>query len=137
MIAVSILIVALAGLLGVFAHMLLLNEDSRKLTIAVAACQDKLEEMRNANFSTLYANYNGTSFDPAGFTMGQAKGAALINNSNPGLLQVFVSVSWRSRSNRVIGEDRNLNGALDAGEDLDANGRLDSPAGIAALMTQR
>lgn len=137
MIAVGVLIVALVGLLGVFAHMMLLNENSRSLTIALTACQDKLEEMRNANFSTLYTTYNGASFNPNGFTLGQAKGTISIDNSNPNLLRVFVSVSWRTRSNRVIGEDKNLNGGLDGGEDLDANGRLDSPGQLATLMAQR
>ena len=140
MIGVGVLIVALTGLLGVFAHMISLNENSGKLTLAVAACQAKLEEMRNSDFSTLYVNYNGTngtSFNPNGFSSGEAKGAVSINNSNPNLLQVFVSVSWRTRSNRVIGEDRNLNGVRDAGEDLNGNMRLDSPGQIATLMAQR
>src|SRR3989338_291025 len=117
MIAVGVLIVALAGLLGVFSHMISLNENSGKLTLAAAACQDKLEEIRNSNFSALYTAYNGANFNPAGFSSGEAKGAISINNSNPNLLQVFVSVSWRTRSNRVIGEDQNLNGVLNAGED--------------------
>ena len=137
MIAVGVLVVALVGLLGVFAHLMLLNENSSKLTLAVTACQAKLEEMRNSSFSTLYLNYNGTNFNPAGFSSGEAKGAISINNSNPNLLQVFVSVSWRTRANRVIGEDKNLNGIRDAGEDSNANGRLDSPGQIATLMAQR
>ncbi len=137
MIGVGVLIVALTGLLGVFAHMISLNENSGKLTLAVAACQAKLEEMRNSDFSNLYVNYNGTNFNPNGFPSGEAKGAISINNSNPSLLQVFVSVSWRTRSNRVIGEDRNLNGGLDGGEDLNANGRLNSPAELTTLMAQR
>jgi len=137
MIAAGVLIVALSGLLAVFTHLLSLNENSRKLTLGVAACQDKLEQIRNSDFSTAYATYNGTSFNPAGFTAGEAKGAVSINNSNPDLLQIFVSVSWRTRSNRVIGEDTNLNGVFEAGEDTSPNGRLDSPAAIATLMAQR
>lgn len=137
MIAVAVIIIALAGLLAVFSHLMYLNENARKLTLAVTACQDKLEEMRNSNFSTLYATYNGTSFNPNGFSAGEAKGAISINNSNPNLLQVCVNVSWRTRSNRVIGEDKNLNGMLDAGEDINPNNRLDSPAEIITLMCQR
>lgn len=131
MIAVSVLIVAMAGLMAVFTHLISLNENSRKLTLAVEACQDKLEEMRNSNFSTLFTTYNGTSFNPNGFPAGEAKGIVSVNNTNPNLLQVFVSVSWRTRSNRVIGEDKNLNGIVDAGE---ASG---SPAQITTLMSQR
>ena len=137
MISVSVLIVALAGLLGVFAHLISLNENSSKLTLAVAACQAKLEEIRNSTFSNTYATYNGASFNPQGFTSGEAKGAISVNNSNPNLLQVYISVSWRTRSNRVIGEDRNLNGALNAGEDSNANNRLDSPSQLVTLMAQR
>ncbi len=137
MISVSVLIVALAGLLGVFAHLISLNENSSKLTLAVAACQTKLEEIRNSTFSNTYATYNGASFNPQGFTSGEAKGAISVNNSNPNLLQVYISVSWRTRSNRVIGEDRNLNGALNAGEDSNANNRLDSPSQLVTLMAQR
>ena len=137
MISVSVLIVALAGLLGVFAHLISLNENSSKLTLAVAACQTKLEEIRNSTFSNTYATYNGASFNPQGFTSGEAKGAISINNSNPNLLQVYISVSWRTRSNRIIGEDRNLNGALNAGEDSNANNRFDSPGQLATLMAQR
>ncbi len=137
MIASGVLIVALGGLLGVFAHLISLNENSSKLTLAVAACQTKLEEIRNSTFSNIYTAYNGASFNPQGFASGEAKGTISVNNSNPNLLQIFVSVSWMTRSNRIVGEDRNLDGALNAGEDLNANGRLDSPAGIATLMAQR
>ncbi len=137
MISVSVLIVALVGLLGVFTHLISLNENSSKLTLAVTACQAKLEEIRNSTFSNIYTTYDGTNFNPQGFASGEAKGAISINNSNPSLLQVFVSVSWMTRSNRVIGEDRNLNGSRDAGEDLNGNLRLDSPGQLATLMAQR
>lgn len=137
MLGVSVLIVALVGILGVFAHLISLNENSGKLTLAVAVCQAKMEEMRNSNFAALYTTYNGTNFNPGGFSLGEAKGAIYINNSNPSLLQVFVSVSWRTSSNRVTGEDRNLNGVRDAGEDLNGNLRLDSPGQLATLMAQR
>lgn len=137
MIAVGVLIVALAGLLGVFAQQISLNENSGKLTLAVAACQAKLEEIRNSTFSNIYATYNGTSFNPQGFSSGAAKGSISIINSNPNLLQIFISVSWNTRSNRVIGEDVNLNGMRDSGEDLNGNGRLDSPGQLATLMAQR
>lgn len=137
MIALGVLIVALVGLLGVFAHLISLNENSSKLTLSVAACQGKLEEMRNSNFTNLYTTYNGASFNPDGFRLGEAKGTVFINNSNPSLLQVFVSASWKTRSNRVIGEDSNLNGSLDMGEDSNSNGRLDSPSEIVTLMAQR
>lgn len=54
MISVSVLIVALVGLLGVFTHLISLNENSSKLTLAVTACQAKLEEIRNSTFQYLH-----------------------------------------------------------------------------------
>lgn len=137
MIAVSVLIIALSGLLAVFTGIMSLNENARRITLAVTAAQDKLEEIRNSSFSTLYTTYNGTRFDPNGFPAAEAEGNVFIDNANPDLLKVYVNVSWRERSNRVIGEDKNLNGVTDAGEDLNINGRLDSPVELVTLMAQR
>jgi prepilin-type N-terminal cleavage/methylation domain-containing protein len=138
MIAVGVIVIALSGLLAVFSHLMSINENAKNLTLAVTACQDKLEQMRNSNFSTLYSTYNAAHFDPNGFRAADAEGAISITNTDPALLEVHVSVSWRTRSNMVIGEDKNLNGILDSGEDLaPANGKLDSPAEIITLMCQR
>ena len=97
----------------------------------------KMEEIRDAQLSTVYATYNGVNFEPAGFGSSEAEGNVYIDNTNPDLLEVCVSVSWRGRSNKIIGEDLNLNGALDAGEDLNGDGRLTSPAEIVTLIGQR
>jgi hypothetical protein len=96
-----------------------------------------MEEMRNSNFDTLFTTYNGTRFDPDGFLTQEAEGNVYINNTNQELLEVYVSVSWRERSNKTSGEDVNLNGILDPGEDLNSDGRLTSPAEIVALIGQR
>jgi hypothetical protein len=45
-----------------------------------------------------------------------------INN----LRQVTIVVCYREGLNRVIGEDSDLDGVLDGGEDLNADGRLSS-----------
>jgi len=52
------------------------------------------------------------------------------------LLQATVSVCWRQK-NRVIGEDKNLNGALDAGEDANGNKIIDSPVELTTLIVNR
>jgi hypothetical protein len=45
---------------------------------------------------------------------------------NAEFLDVTVSICWR-QGNRIIGEDANLNGVLDSGEDtMEANGIIDS-----------
>lgn len=137
MIATAILIVALTALLAVFAKLLDMNGNARNLSLAIAASQDKLEEIRNSNFTTIFTTYNSQAFNPAGFNTNQAAGKVYVNNTNTTLLNVYVSVSWRERSNRVIGEDSNLNGILNPGEDANGNNQLDSPAGITTLMAQR
>lgn len=137
MIATAILVVAIAGLLATFTGLFSLNENTRKLTLAATACQDKMEEIRNSSFATLYTTYNNTSFEPAGFIASDAEGTVYIDNTDPDLLEVAVSVSWRGRSNKIIGEDANLNGALDTGEDVNGDGRLSSPAEIVTLIGSR
>ncbi len=137
MITAALLVIAISGLLAIFTGLYSLNETSRKLTLAITACQDKMEEIRDSDFSTLFATYNGTSFEPDGFPSADAEGAISIDNTDPDLLEVCVSISWRERSNKIIGEDLNLNGALDAGEDQNSDGRLSSPAETVTRIGQR
>lgn len=137
MIAAAVLVIAISGLLAVFTGLLSLNENSRQLTLAITACQDKMEEIRDSDFDTLYSTYNGTSFEPDGFQTADAEGSVYVNNADPDLLEVRVSVSWRGRSNRISGEDVNLNGGFDAGEDTNGDNRLSSPAEIITLIGRR
>ena len=137
MIATAILVIAISGLLATFTGLFSLNENARNLSLAIISAQDKMEEIRESNFNNIYNTYNNASFDVAGFDPGEAKGSISIDNSDPDLLEVYASVSWRERSNRIIGEDVNLNGSLDAGEDLNTDNRLNSPAEIASLMGNR
>ena len=55
--------------------------------------------------------------------------------ANPLFLDVVVSACWNA-NRRIIGEDRNCNGRLDAGEDLNANGWLDSPAMVSTRIAR-
>ncbi|MFC1667145.1 prepilin-type N-terminal cleavage/methylation domain-containing protein [Candidatus Omnitrophota bacterium] len=139
MIATAILVIAISGLMATFAGLSSLNENSKKLTLATTSSQDKMEEIReylDANgLATTYSAYNGQAFNPNGFP--SSKGAVSIDNTNPDFLEISVSVSWRERGNRILGEDTNLNGALDAGEDLNSDGKLNSPAGLITIMVSR
>jgi len=137
MITAAILVVSITGLLALFVGLASLNQNSKNTTLAMTACQDKMEEIRDSDFSTLYANYNGTNFNPAGFPVADAEGAISIDNTDPDLLEVCAAISWRERSNRIIGEDIDLNGALGGGEDLNGDGRLSSPAEIVTLIGER
>ena len=63
-------------------------------------------------------------------------GVSEVDNTNPGLLMVTMSFSWRQTNNRIIGEDTNFNGQLNAGEDKNGNGVLDSPAQLVSYIVQ-
>ena len=66
----------------------------------------------------------------------QNRGVVYVDDSNPELLKVTISVSWK-QGNTVVGEDRNLDGSLNAGEDSNGNGILDSPVELTTLIVNR
>ena len=65
------------------------------------------------------------------------KGVIYIDSTNPNLLQVKISVSWRDNNGRIVGDDLDLDGDLDSGEDSDGNLQLDSVATIISLVARR
>jgi len=150
MIAATIMIVAMAGLLGAYVLCFNLNETAKNLTLATAAVQEEIETIRNWPFSTI-ANapaddnpgFQGAVFNAAGLPAGSAVGSVRIDDSDPDLLKITVSVSWRQRGGRIIGEDNGrgggiaLNGRLDGTEDVDGDNVIDSPACIEVLMANR
>ena len=136
---VGILAVVLVGLLELFIYTSALAEMSGNLTVALNAAQGKMEEIRNHSFSLITTDYAsggspGNTFDVSQPT---GKGVIYVDSSNSDLLKIKIVVSWRNKKNRIIGEDINLNGSLDAGEDLDGNGQLDSLASIESLIAKK
>ena len=140
LLTVSILTITLIGLLQLFVYCSFLSELSGNVTLAVTEAQNKLEEIRNHNYSLITADYieGGSPGNTFNLSQGAGKGVIYIDSSNPSLLQIQVVVSWKNNKNdRVIGEDTNLNGSLDSGEDLNGNGKLDSPATVVSLIARR
>ena len=125
MIAAVIMIAAFTGVLLTYIKCVELSELSKNSSIALSAAKNQLESIKNTPFANIFANYNQVSFNPVGLT---GKGVSYIDNTNPDLLKVTISVSWRQSNGRIIGEDKNLNGTREAGEGADA--QLDSPVGI-------
>ena len=52
LIATSVLVVAITGLLATFIGLGSLDETARSTTLALTAVQDKMEEIRDSDFST-------------------------------------------------------------------------------------
>lgn len=138
-IGVGILLMTILGVISVYNHSILLSRLSEGRVLALESAQGKLEEMRMSSYTTLQLDYGsspppgkpGNTFVPEGLSgMGNV---AFFDQSNPAI-GVQVSVSW-SEKGRLFGEDANLNGVLDAGEDTNGNGRLDSPVQLVTYFT--
>lgn len=136
MISVLILGITFVGMLLTFVKCMDLNELSRNSMIAVAAAKTKAEDIKNSSFNTIYTNYNAVPFDVTGFAVGTAKGVSYVDNTNPDLLLVTISICWKQKSGRTIGEDTNVNGILNAGEDKDADNAIDSPVQVVSYIYQ-
>ena len=136
MIAAAILVVALGGLIAAYIGCFNLNETARNLTIAMNGAQREMERIRNLPLSQISAE-DGNSFEIAGIADTDSEGIVEVDSSDPDLLVVTITICWRQKGDRVVGEDANLNGVLDAGEDTNGNGRLDSPAQVVTLISRR
>ena len=135
MIAAAILVIVLVGLLAVYSGCFSLNERARNSTIAMNGIQEKLEEIRNCDFSQILTDYS--SGDTFTIERLDGLGVIYINSGDPDLLNITISVSWRQKGGRIIGEDTDLDGEIDVGEDVNTNGILDSPAMVTTLMAER
>lgn len=141
MLAGTILTIALLAILLVYMNCFELFFTSRNLTYATNAIHRKIEEIRDHPFDDItnfYTQPGNRTFDVDDIQTG-SMGVIYIDPSNtdPDFREIVVSVSWRQRANRIIGEDLNLNGIRDAGEDINDNLILDSPAQLITLITNR
>jgi type II secretory pathway pseudopilin PulG len=139
LIAIVILVIVLVGYLQLFISCFGLSETSRRLTFAISQTQGKLEEIRNHNFSTIVVDYGlgGNPGNTFSLIPLNGEGVIYINNTNPHLLTVEIAASIQDKGNRVIGEDADYNGILDAGEDTNGNGKLDSPVSLISMIAER
>jgi len=136
MIACAVLIIALTGVLATFVACLDLAETTKNSNLALGAAQAEAEQMRRADFLSLYTTYNGHTFNVSTMGANQSLGTTTIDNSNPALLKIDIGVCWRQRGARVIGECT-YDGSKVVFSDANGNGILDSPAQITTYMAQR
>lgn len=136
LLAVSILAFGLCGILVTYISMHIFLDLSRNFTTVTNALQAKAEEIKRTSFSAL-SGLNGTTFDLSGFGPNNAKGVIEVTDITgyADLKRVRIIACFKSRA-RVIGEDTNLNGILNIGEDANNNGRIDSPAELITLIAK-
>jgi prepilin-type N-terminal cleavage/methylation domain-containing protein len=134
LLAMAILAFALCSILVTYVSCLTLIETSKNVNIATNACLGLLEEIRSDAFPRIIDDYNGVNFTVN--EIPSSMGVVYVDDTNPELLQVTISVCWR-QGKRVMGEDADLNGVLDAGEDENGNGIIDSPVELVTLIANR
>ena len=131
MVTTVIIVLAFLGMLIGFLKCLELHELSRNSSIAVAAVKTQIENIKNTDPADLIATYHNATFISEGLT---GMGVSYVTNTDPEVFEVTVSFCWRQKNGRVIGEDENLNGQLNGGEDLDADGIIDSPVQVVTYI---
>ena len=154
LIAIIILILAISTILITYLACFVLIDTVKNVNIATTAAQGVIEEIRSRNnfcnpgdiipFNNIANSFNCLTPNLSGYNnftfslndIPDSRGIVYVDETNPVLLEVTVSICWRHR-NRVVGEDQNLNGVLDAGEDANGNGIIDSPAQIITRIADR
>ena len=124
MIATLIFTLTFAGTIIVFFRCIELSEMARNSSAAVNASKSQLASVENTPFANILATFNNTTFTAAGVN---GRGVTYVTSLDADLLRVTIVFCWREKNGRIMGEDTNINGVLNAGEDANGNGVLDSP----------
>lgn len=132
LLATVIIAVALCGIMAAYVGCFGLLTTSKNVNIATNYAQGLMEQIRNTPFPQI----TSFTYNPTVPNMPQNSIVVYVDDTNPELLKVTISVCWM-QNNRVIGEDQNLNGVLDPGEDTNGNGIIDSPVQLVTLVADR
>lgn len=131
--AAGILAFILVAMVKVFIYSSTQAELAGNKTLATLAAQSRLEEIRNHDYDSIVSDYDGSTFDPPGLN---GKGKVYVGGSAE-LLEIEIVVCWQDKYNRIIGEDKDLDGVLDVGEDIDGNSKISSPVTVVTGLTRR
>ncbi len=134
MLGVWILAFALCAILVTYISCSLLVATSKNMNTATNAALGLVEQIRSSTFADIMDDYNEINFIVN--DMASNRGAVYIDDTNPELLEVTISVCWL-QGDKVIGEDLDLDGVLDAGEDVNGNGIIDSPVELITRIANR
>lgn len=142
LVSIVILVLVLVVLLQLYLFWFNINETAASYFYAASETQEKLEEIRNRgfyDFDSIVVDYGlgGSPGNIFNLRHGNATGVIYINNTNPELLEIEIVTSLLATAGRVVGEDTDLDGILDAGEDLNGNGKFDSPVTLKSFLTKR
>jgi len=140
LLVVGIMAVVIVGMGQLFIYTALQAELAGNKSIAVTLAQSKIDEIRTHAYSAIPVNFGsggtpGNVFSTPGLNNGV--GLVRIDSSDPELLGIEVLVSWQDKYGRIMGEDLDMDGILDSGEDTNGNSKLDSPVTLVTKFTRR
>ncbi|MBM3244611.1 MAG: prepilin-type N-terminal cleavage/methylation domain-containing protein [Candidatus Omnitrophica bacterium] len=145
LLVVVILAFSLTGILAAYVSCFVLSATSKNISIATNEALTRIEEIRSTPYAYI-TNSPADAMNPgyksspdySFFVNSLPSGVGFINidDSNPERLIVTVSLCWR-QGNRIIGEDTNLNGLLEAWEDIDNDGITDSTVQFSTIIVDR
>ena len=148
MISVFIFVVGVGAIFVVYPPLFEGVEVTFQTMRAWGECRKEMEKLKTETFSDLWAEAgtaNPHSFlDTAGVMRGVyyldkiscTAGSSCVSGTLTDALNVTVLVSVKAK-NQVVGEDKNLSGVLDSGEDFNGNDRLDSPVSLSTVVIQK
>jgi len=123
LIAAAILGIAITGMLISYLKCMELNLISTHMSVATKAASSRMEQIKATGFDQVKTDFDAVAFDVGGIN---AKGVTYVDDTVSDFLTITVAVSWKLPNGRLFGEDANLNGQWDSGEDtISANSRLD------------
>lgn len=132
--------VAAVGNLSLYISCATLTESAGNITRMMNRAREELEGVVfRRNFVTL-SSYPVVSPEPLAPPEDREMSLVCYVQDHPTVIdikEVRIVISYREKSNRIIGEDRNLNGVLNIGEDTDGDGRLTSPCEILTFITRK
>ena len=104
LIAIGILTVVVVGLLQLFVYCSRLAEAAGNTTLAINEAQNKMEEIRGHDFSTVAVDYASGGTPGNTFTLTSLTGTGTVMISQFGgsssLLQTQINVNWQNKNGR-------------------------------------
>ena len=134
LIATTVVLLSSVGILFTYVQCLELNSINHDTSLVLQSSRNMMEEIKSISPAMVHETYNEKTFplkEPSGIIL------VTVNDQDPQLLSVTVKCFWKQIKGRLIGEDKNLNGFLDDGEDLNKNGELDSPVTLVTYVYNR
>ena len=131
MVAVLLLLPLLTVVMQNFITCVHLNASAEAISKAIWQERTLVAAVEKTPFNSIYDTYNNKAFPLVGLN---GYMTTYVIQTDSDLLTLYISATWKDRRGHYNGEDVNLNGQLDAGEDKNGNNRLDSNVGFSTFI---